>query len=309
MKRIRIALCLLISLNGGCTNKDELVMPDHKKMETICMGRHLIDLPEGFKPMLPLSAIFRPQSGDETDTSIDVNVLDLLASPEVFAAGVEKKRGELVAASRGNTNVLKDVLAIGRDSTLFRIQEIKDSYTSELHLLKGKVSIGAKVESYDGHFNEAETALFAFAKNLDAPTTKGDRQQTGFCLGPIVVQGLYKFEFANFFFRSEAQPDVTITIDIDTYGRDGPGTLLQRMTGPNSLLEIFNVRHAVIRKGELNIAGMPAQEWLGSTKLGENADKKQFKFALETRRMKPGPVAPRIHIELDTGQNDRTENE
>ena len=283
-------------------------MPNTKEMETICLGRHLIDVPAGFKPMLPLSAIFRPQNGSEKPTSIDVNVLDVRATPTIFAAELEKKRGALVSASRGETNILKDVLAIGRDSTLFRIQEIKDSYTSELHLLKDAVYIGARAESYNGRFNEAEKDLFTFAKNIIALSATDDRQP-GFCLGPIVVQGLYKAESASVTFRSDAEPDIMIAIDIDTYGRDEPGTLLQRMTGPNSLLEIFDVRHTVVRKREMSIAGMHAQEWLGSVKLGENADKKQFKFALETRRLKPGPAAPRIHIEFDTGQNDRHGNE
>lgn len=306
MNSFRVVIALLIFFFCGCKNKGGEAMTDQKS-QTVCVGRHLIDLPAGFVLMMPLSATFHPLGSDEQSMPIEINVLDAHATPEIFATALKNTSSKLAAASRGDTDVLESVSAIGSDSTLFRVQAIEDSYVSDLHLLKNNVYLIAKAESYHGHFQQAETALYLFSKNLRGPQTTGVNQP-GFCLGPIHVLGTYKTEIMSLLMRNPAQPDITITIDIDTYGRDEAGTLLQRTSGPHSLLEIFNVHPSVIRKGELLVAGMQAQEWLASAKLGENGDEKQFKFGLETRRSKPGPSAPHIHIELETGQNDQDGN-
>jgi hypothetical protein len=304
MRNLSLLFCFLILLCTGCKNKETTVMTNPKRMETVCIGRLLIDIPAGFSPMMPLSGIFRAKSAGEKASTIDVNILAISATPTTFASALEKRQGEIIASARDAINILKNVISKGSDSTLFRILQIEDSYSSELHLIKDHLYLVAKVESYDGRFDEAENDLFAFAKDIIRVESLSDRQ-SGFCLGPVVVQGLHEAESTSVTFRSDEQPDILITIDVDTYGLDEPGTLLQRVSGPNSLLEIFDARHKVLRKGDLNVAGMHAQEWLGSVKLGENRERKQYGFAFETRRPKPAPASPRVHVELDTGQHDR----
>ena len=125
----------------------------------------------------------------------------------------------------------------------------------------------------------------------------------GFCIGPIAVQGNYDLEQTDFAFRSKKRPDVIIVIDIDTYSSSSEesDTLLQRVSGERSLLSIFDVRHKVLRKGNLTIAGMKAQEWLATF---ENGDHKDQQFALESYRPKPSPDHPELHMEMTTGQQD-----
>jgi len=279
-------------------------VPIATKLETVCVGRHLIDMPVGFAPVMPLAAIFKSGDRDDDASPLNLNILGDGTTIDSFEATVQKRRGEIVAFSDDSTDILKEVITKGRSATLFRIMQVKESYMSELHLLNGDLHLTAKMESYYGRFNEAETTLFSFANKISLANEKPDRR-IGFCLGPIAVLGLYKTESARVTFRSDLQPDILISVDIDTYGWDDPITLFQRVSGPNSLLQKFDVRNNVLRKRELEVAGMHAQEWLGSVKLGENRDKKQFGFALETRRPNPGQTAPRLHIELDTGQNDR----
>ncbi len=274
------------------------------KMETFCIGHHLIDIPNGFTPMTPFSAIFRAKKGHIDASTIDFNVYAVGSTPATFSAMIDKRHGEIVAFRRDNTNILKDVISKGPDSALFRILQIEDSYSSELHMRKDDFYFMARADSYEGHYDEAEADLSAFAQNIVGVKDVSNRPP-GFCLGNVVVQGIYEVESTSITFRTDERPDITLTVDIDTYALNEPETLLQRVSGKNSLLEIFDARHKVLRKGDLDVAGMHAQEWLGSVKLGENRDRKQFGFAFETRRPKPGPATPRIHIELDTGQNDR----
>lgn len=60
-----------------------------------------------------------------------------------------------------------------------------------------------------------------------------------------------------------------------------------------------------MRKGELQVASMKAQEWLCWAVLADGDDKKkQFGFALETMLPTPSPAQPCIHLELGSGQPD-----
>ncbi len=278
-------------------------MPLIEKMETVCLGHHLFDLPPGFVPVVPIAAVFNPESANSEQSPIDVSVVAEKVTPAAFSAAVLRRHNEILRLSHRSTDILKDAKT-AQDSTLFQIQRIGESYTSELHALKANLHIAAELKSYEGRFREAEASLLAFEKNVLA-TDQGTRfGVAGFCVGPVVVNGRNKEESVSVTFRSEERPDIVITIEVDSYSRNDPVTLLDRMSGPNSLLSIFDARSDVLRKGELKVAGMRAQEWLGSVKLGENRTRKQFGFALETMRASPSQAAPRIHIEMDSGQND-----
>jgi hypothetical protein len=302
MKHLSAVLWLLVAVCAGCKNKEQTIVPTMEKMQTVCIGRHLFDLPAGFVPVMPLAAVFNPTNRD-SDDSMDINVVAADVTQGSFSAAMLKRRSAIVGVSGDSTDILKDTIT-GRNSTLFRILRVGDSYTSELHVLKADLHISAELKSYEGRFNQAEADLLSFEKYIvPAAETVIDRQ-TGFCVGPVVVNTRNKEESVSVTFRSEERPDIVITIEVDTFSRNDPVTLLQRVSGPNSLLAIFDARNEVLRKGELKVAGMRAQEWLGSVKLGENRTRKQFGFALETMRPIPSEAAPRIHIELDTGQND-----
>lgn len=269
-------------------------------MNSFCMGHHLIDLPVGFSPMMPMSARFRLQMPNAP--IVQVSFIDGKTSPARFALAVQARRIEFMSKARNERNVLQDVPARGASAELFRILEIKDSYASELHFLVGESYLSARAESYEGRFDDVEASLDTFEKNVK--TTVDAKNHSGFCLGSIEVLGVYSTESTAIAFRNDARPDILITIDIDTYGLNEPGTLLERLSAPNSLLQVFDTRHQIIRQGDVEVAGMRGQEWLGSVRLGEERTEKQFGFAFETRRSIPGPAAPRIHIELDTGQSD-----
>jgi hypothetical protein len=66
-------------------------------------------------------------------------------------------------------------------------------------------------------------------------------------------------------------------------------------------LRIVGLKHSVIRKREIVIGEMQAQEWLGAVKLPERKDKK-YGFALETFRRTPSLTTPKIHIAFDSGE-------
>jgi hypothetical protein len=296
-------LLFVFFLSAACDRKESSKMPISQKMKPYCVGRHLFDVPSEFRLIYPLSGVFRQASHNRKLSTIGIKIVAENLTPIEFAQGVEKRRIELIASRRDKRNLLEAVISPDQNATLFRVSRIEDSYMSEAHLLKGAAYFTAEARSYSGLFEVAEADIFDFASKI-ALADNINFSQSGFCLGPLIVGGDYEAESVTTVFRSDQRPDVIISISIDSYNRDDPVTLLQRVTGPNSLLEQVDVRSTVLRKGQLEVAGMNAQEWLGTVKLGEHRDKRQHGFALETRRAKPGPNAPRIHLELDSGKQD-----
>lgn len=299
-----VILVLVLFLSTACDSKERNRMPTAQKMETYCIGRHLFDVPATFHPTNPITGMFRQRGHDRKASTISVHLFTESMALFDFARKVEKRRNEIVASTRDKRNVLEAVITREKNATLFRISRIEDSYMSEAHFLRGTIYFTAEARSYSRLFEIAETDIFDFASKVDLAEA-GSPSQVGYCIGPLLVRGEYEVESAVINFRSDQQPGVLLSISVDTYNRDDPVTLLQRLSGPNSLLEQVDVRPTVLRKRQLDVAGMNAEEWLGSVKLGDNRDKKQHGFALETRRAKPGPSAPRIHIELDTGKQDQ----
>jgi hypothetical protein len=307
--KLRIVLFILMILSAGCESKEKtLATTANKAMQTFCIGRHSLDLPTGFEPLIGIGAIFRPVGTNEDGSSMDVSISAIGITQAKFAAIVQDRRAELAAAGSDTTNIFKEMKRLGENAVLFRVLKINDSYMSELHLLTGENYMSIATNSYDGHFAEAEARLVTFAANVELAKAPTD-PQPGFCLGPVVIKGQYQEEYARLRFQDRKRPDVVFAVAVDTYARDESVTLLQRVSGPDSLLKKFDARNVVLREGELKVAGMRAQEWLSWIMLGENGDKKHFGFALETMRPNPSPAQPHIHINLDTGQYDRDGNE
>lgn len=203
-------------------------------------------------------------------------------------------------ASTETVDVLKFEKKINESATLFRIQEIDDAYASEVILLRGTSVISLRVQSYRDKFLMAEERLIHIVSHIKGNDERNVAEGTGFCLGSVILSGNYAHEFGSFLFQDEL--GTHISIDIDTYKPNEGITLLDRMSGPDSLLSKYSVQHSVLRKGERRVAGMRAQEWLGWADLSEGAEPKAFKFALETMRSSPGRGSPSISLTLDTAQ-------
>jgi hypothetical protein len=104
-------------------------------------------------------------------------------------------------------------------------------------------------------------------------------------------------------------PDISFSVDVNTFEKDDAESLHQRLGGPNSLLKKLNVKESILRKGEQSIAGMHAQEWASAIRPGENGNEQDLSFLLETSRPAPSISAPKIHMEMDvTGSSARDEN-
>ncbi|MFZ6648931.1 T6SS immunity protein Tli4 family protein [Undibacterium sp. TJN25] len=274
-------------------------------MKTHCIGRLLIDLPADFE-LAGNNETFRPEKSDiKTEEKIEATQLGTGVSVDAFNSLVAKRRIEILAQQ--HMYLKRPMLAhenkLSDHSTLLRAYESidsdKDSFRSELHVLVGDVHAVLNIVSYDGSFATAEDRLLAFSRRLEQ--LKPDEQNgQGFCFGSLLVKGALDKEASELTFHHKKHPDLILNISIDTYARNDKETLLQRVSG-SGLLGSFNVAHTVLRKGELTVAGMKAQEWLAWTELGDDKHK-QHAFSLETIRPVPSTDHPLLGIELETGQ-------
>jgi len=286
-------------------------------MRPVCIGRHLLDVPADFEPMMGLMAIFTPPELTDDGAPITVLVHSMQDDPAQFEAQfkaeVERRHAAIRSAQRRTTRILTDVrhpdgpggegpgMLPAGEATMFRIREVGTSYNSELHFRKGGAYLVASSASYQDSYRQAEERLLAFAAQV-VPASAASPAAARFCLGPVAVGGRHAGEYATFGFRSKAAPDVMLSVELDTYAPDESVPLRQRMGGPGALFGNLLGHYKVLREGEVTVAGMRAQEWLGWVKLGRAGDAKHYGFALETMRPVPAEMQPRIHLALDSGQ-------
>lgn len=222
-------------------------------------------------------------------------------SRESFTVEVDKRRADLKENGDGTVDVFRGERIVDNGAVIFRVQRIDDAYVSEINFLVGKSLVTVKLNSYNNHYVEAEENLSRFVSAVKENNTMSfDAKLQGFCLGSVVIAGSFKDERGAFLFKSDDGSD--FDIEINTFSPDADEPLLKRMSGPDSLLTIFNVNHEVIRSGERRILNMRAQEWLGWAKLSDEEGAKSFKFAMETMRSSPSMAMPSINLTFNTGK-------
>lgn len=299
MIRLLISSAVLLTACGNTMVEAKPVAPFSQEIKTVCIGRHQMELPADFEQSMGSTSVFTLPGVTETGAPINLAVKSGRMDMGEFKLQVDKRHAAIQGAARKATDILKEVIPVSKEAVIFRINEVEDAYKDELHLWKGGVYLVATTASYENTYKEAEARLNAFAANIEVTART---PQPGFCLGPVVVKGKYVGEYGKLSYRSKNAPDVQVAVVVDTYARDEKKSLLQRVSGGDSLLTRMNAHPTVLRKGELQVAGMRAQEWLSTMKLGQQGEKKQIGFALETMRPAPAPLQPMIHLEFDTGK-------
>jgi hypothetical protein len=305
MKKIWLTIMLLMLISACKVDREgkTRMITEKENMTMHCIGRHVIEMPKSFLPPSTINGTFKATGLNAQDPSFEVVVRVTGLTRSQFASAIQKRRTELTTSDSDTVDVLRLEKALSDEATLFRVQRIDDAYVSEINFLRGSSIVTVSLDSYSEQFLAAEESLIKFAAGIKE---KGENisgtQPRGFCIGPLIITGDFIEERAGFIFRSDVQKGVDFDISIDTFRQDDATSLLARVSGPDSLLTKFNVRHAVLRTRELTVAGMRAQEWLGWAKLGEEQDGKALKFVLETMRPRPDKASPGIHLTFETGQ-------
>lgn len=302
MKYFILAMCILIA---GCVQKKEngsqMATLDSDSYVSHCLGRYQFSLPAGFALTTGGVGEFHPESMPSEEPAINLEVVATDINEGFYKNKVEARIAELRAEKKGTgVDYLADVQKLATDLVQVRAGNVEKFYRSELHALKGGSYVVASLESSDNQYEVAEARLRKFVDGIVVAGSPGDTGK-GFCIGSLTINGDFKREWFQFSYRSAVKPDIVVSADVDTYSKDDPETLFDRLGGPSSLLKIVDLKYSVIRKREIVIGGMQAQEWLGAVKLPERKNKK-YGFALETIRRTPSLMTPKIHLAFDSGE-------
>jgi hypothetical protein len=301
MNKIIVVIFLLVLSACGLDVKGKSGMyKSTEALQQYCVGRHIISIPASFPASAVTTGIFRLKNKSAQDPAFDVVIQSDVATKSKFSSAVQQRREELSRSESKTMNVLKLDKVLPDGMVIFRVQEIDDAYFSEIYFTRGAAMVKVRLESYRNSYLEAEEELFKIASTIRERKLDNVQNGGGFCLGPLIFYADLSHESADFVFRNNS--GLKISIDIDTYARDDSVTLHSRMSGDNSLLNAFKVRHDVLRASERTVAGMHADEWLGVAHLGDQGDQRVLKFALETRRKNPGKSHPSIMLTFDSAQ-------
>lgn len=296
---VRLSVFLLIILNFGCHNgAGKSVMPEkYNNFSKDCRGRNIIAFPDEFSESRIATGNFNPAEPKVGTYPFFVVVERRILTQQEFSNHLLQRRAHLKENPIPTLDILRLERKLSTSATLFRIQQVDDAYQSELHFLLGGNLVVVKLDSYENKFEVAEDRLIQFMS--DFSITK-ESTVKGFCLGALTIQGNYSQESGSYYWRDN--DGNTFDLEIDSFNTEDPRNLLQRMAGPDSLLRIFHIGHTVLRSGERTVAGMRAYEWLGWTNLGQDGDKKTFKFVLETTRPKGSRTTPSIKLTFDSAK-------
>lgn len=264
-----------------------------------CVGRTILAVPTLFVPEPTTIGAFKFVGIGVEEPSIDVAVEVVGMNKSQFEKKMQRRSAELKAAGDETTNILKHEQNLNHDTYLFRVQEIDDAYLSEVVVLKGENLVTAKINSFRNQFDAAEVQLIKLINNISLAGSLAGRVQ-GFCLGPVIIMGDFQKESGRFLYRSPN--GINFNINTDTYVPDERIPLLSRVSGSESLLAKFQVKHKVLRARERNVAGMRAQEWLSWAETGPSENQGSYGFAIETMRVKPEKSSPSLHLSLDSSQ-------
>ena len=293
---ILIFAVIIYRFQGGSSREMSRFEPH---MVAHCIGRNTITLPEEFQRVSIITGRFKSIDAVAQDPFFEVVVNENKFTEKSFSNEMERRRSELKENSDGAVNAFRYEKALGDDAFIFRVQRIDDAYVSEINFLRGTSLVTIKLDSFRNQYVTAEENLSKFA--LAFKERGGDpliQKSQDFCLGSVDIVGNFKEESGSFLFKEGDKAD--FEIEINTYIPNPSEPLLTRMSGPDSLLKIFNVNHKVLRSGERNVVSMRAQEWLGWSKLSDEQGAKSFKFALETIRPKPSKAMPSINLTFNT---------
>lgn len=300
--RILIVSCVLLVAAGFLGFQHKSVDPDmpakYRALKSHCLGRNLIKIPADFMIAEITVGTFRAANLSTNSGAFEVSINNTKKSKYVFLNHVRARHAELLDNDSTTSQVLRLEKKLTETATLFRVQEIEDAYRSELHFLLDESLVIVKIDSYQNTFLAAEDLLVKFMGGFTL-VDYGDHR--GFCLGTVAVHGDFVRESGSYYFLDGMGN--TLDIAIDTFRANDPAApLLKRVSGPDSLLNIFHIRTSVLRSGERTVAGMRAQEWLGWTNMGQDGDVKTFKFTMETMRPTGGKMTPLIQVTFDSAQ-------
>jgi hypothetical protein len=271
-------------------------------MKTFPLGRHLIDLPEGFQQLagstvelyfgltpdalhVTWSLVAARLSRDEFKTRVDVRIAELKAKRHATL-----NRAMLIEERTSDDGRLRLIRSYYNNL-------LDDVFRSEVFCFTGSSLTTFAMQTAEMGPDERERTLMSIANSVRS-VDAGAPASAGFQLGTLVVQAPHDQEIASVNFRNPTAPDALISISVNALAPNASPSLLVRWDKNHSLFaRIAAGSPTTIRRGKVAMAGMEGEELL--SKMNENG-RTIMQFGAESRRSQPAFDAPLINVTLDT---------
>ena len=279
--------------------------------QTHCLGRYLIDLPEGFGQLSGHWGDIQLYYGlDKNFQRVYATVHPESFTPEQFEARVAQRLQELRETINTETKapmLLHAERLPGAGAILLRRMSDEDydsALKSEVHRLVGDRYVEYEQESYDkksefGQLNyrnidpaPAEARLKMIASKLRPQSAGGP----GFCFQGVIFDVGQDDEVATFKFRSTTVRDLRLSVHYHAVKGQPSEGLFERDS--KYVSDALRAQVTILRQRHREIAGMNAEELLGIAGAREIA---QQLFQIETRIDKRSIARSTISVSLRTG--------
>jgi hypothetical protein len=275
------------------------------KMKTVCVGRFLIDLPQGAEFTRSQTFIdgFRVSAFSETEEAFGARVAARQA--EIEAQPNELRRKNLESVGRVDVNgFVGKIFVFGRNSsytTEFGKRHVWENVVLEAYVHSGALSFNFISDGYDP---KLAGNLPRLIKQLRLVPPGEIPSATGFCFGagmfidPLTAdQG----EGTTIFVSVPGHPDLAMAFSTMAGTKPGPG-LIER-SARAAAREPFWVRAAfkTLREGKRTINGLHGEEL--AVKVTELNFSTVYGLDWEMAGKENDVTAPFLHLEMETGRN------
>ena len=311
-----VASLVLMLLMVGCEDSREgktvtepFAMPP---MPTICVGRHLIDLPVELQLRGDVDLYY----GLGNDFKrVKVQVLRAAVEPGALEVLAAAQIAELVRRYDSDTpskNYLSEQRRIDETTVLIR------AHAEPTMMGYYKAIVVARVGEAIGMFSanvykndkpeDIEAKVLAVVQKTSYMADPTE-QKKGTCIGPLVIDAGQDGERFDFGTRGTKHIDLSFELSINSLLAETDGGLLARVDSKANILKKLGSNPTVLRRGKVTIAGRPGEELSNEEKGPE--EKIRRRFAAETLLTKASTFAePRIAVgmfmggQIDTGKNE-----
>lgn len=321
------SVALLASLiNLGPSKKERMTIAElTTDMKTICIGRYLINVPKVFEQSnkaVPYGNQFLPADMDFQEAprmmlAFDARKRQSLEQFQRDIRAMTDSKRVMTALRLGDAGypkypVVESSDRVSDSAYLFR-NVMAGSYSElpsrniEIRFWLDGFAVTASAVAHEvGDQPMTSEQLKKFVQSIKLYDAKKP-DQSGFCVGPLLIQGRYSREEYSEFFWSDERPDLRMSIELITHGSGRGSTLMERANSPKNLLNVFEIGYSTLSKGKLQVAGMDAQE-LGVRFLGPDRDgnkRVEHKFMLEVDAPStPNTQQSQIDLSMDLGAQD-----
>lgn len=269
-------------------------------MQTHCVGRYLIDVPESFVwNEFPQVELYYGM--DENFKTVNVQIVDAHSNPEKFEARVLKRINSIAIDKnrQANGKMLLERRNFGENLIFikrYKTNVLNRSYTHEAHQLIGNIHVFLTANSFPEDTRSAEEVLVRLTSQLQLIKKPLTQQGPGFCLGPVLINADSDNEILiNHFARDKNQPDIRLRVYMNAMTPDAEERLPKQLKREQSA---FEKQPKMLRQGQTRLGDMNADEAL--MRFEESATIMHV-FVARSIRSIPSLSAPSISMRLHTG--------